>query len=114
MHNLQFAPETVNNYEIGGKFSRHGFLFNFAVFQEDFKNFQLNTFDGTVFIVQNVNGCSTSLNGLDRDQSVNPGSPNFIPPVIAAGSRSTSIPPQEPAPARRTSRLGRTFARHRA
>jgi outer membrane receptor protein involved in Fe transport len=86
VHNLQFAPETVNNYEIGGKFSRHGFLFNFAVFQEDFKNFQLNTFDGTVFIVQNVNGCSTSLNGLDRDQSVNPGSPNFIPPVIAAGS----------------------------
>ena len=68
----------MNNYEIGGKFSRHGFLFNFAVFQEDFKNFQLNTFDGTVFIVQNVNGCSTSLNGLDRDQSFNPGSPNFI------------------------------------
>jgi outer membrane receptor protein involved in Fe transport len=86
VHNLPFAPETVNNYEIGGKFSRHGFLFNFAVFQEDFKNFQLNTFDGTVFIVQNVNGCSSSLNGLDRDQSVNPGSPNFIPPVIAAGS----------------------------
>ena len=86
VHNLQFAPETVNNYEIGGKFSRHGFLLNFAVFQEDFKNFQLNTFDGTVFIVQNVNGCSTSLNGLDRDQSVNPGSPNFIPPVIQPGS----------------------------
>ena len=86
VHNLQFAPETVNNYEIGGKFSRRGFLLNFAVFQEDFKNFQLNTFDGTVFIVQNVNGCSTSLNGQDRDQSVNPGSPNFIPPVIAAGA----------------------------
>jgi iron complex outermembrane recepter protein len=86
VHNLQFAPETVNSYEIGGKISRHGILFNFAVFQEDFTNFQLNTFDGTVFIVQNVNGCSTSLNGLDRDQSVNPGSPNFIPPVIAAGA----------------------------
>ncbi|MFL6721419.1 MAG: TonB-dependent receptor [Sphingomonas sp.] len=86
VHNLQFAPETVNAYEIGGKFARHGFTFNFAVFQQDFKNFQLNTFDGTVFIVQNINGCSTSLNGLDRDQSVNPGSPNFIPPVIAAGA----------------------------
>jgi len=86
VHNLQFAPETVNNYEIGGKFSRHGFLLNFAIFQEDFKNFQLNTFDGTVFIVQNVNGCSTSLNGLDRDQSVNPGATNFVNPVIAAGS----------------------------
>jgi iron complex outermembrane receptor protein len=86
VHNLQFAPETVNNYEIGGKFTRHGFLFNFAIFQEDFKNFQLNTFDGTVFIVQNINGCSTSLNGLDRDQSFFPGSSNFVPPVIAAGS----------------------------
>jgi outer membrane receptor protein involved in Fe transport len=86
VNNLQFAPETVNNYEIGGKFTRHGFLFNVAVFQEDFKNFQLNTFDGTVFIVQNINGCSANLNGQDRDQSVNPGSPNFIPPVIAAGT----------------------------
>ena len=39
-----------------------------------------------MFIVQNVNGCSSSLNGLDRDQSVNPGSANFVPPVIAGGS----------------------------
>ena len=27
------------------------------MFRQDFKNFQLNTFDGTVFIVQNINGC---------------------------------------------------------
>ena len=27
------------------------------MFRQDFKNFQLNTFDGSVFIVQNVNGC---------------------------------------------------------
>jgi iron complex outermembrane recepter protein len=61
-------------------------LFNVAVFREQFKNFQLNTFDGTVFIVQNVNGCSSSLNGLDRDQSTSPGASNFIAPVIAPGA----------------------------
>jgi outer membrane receptor protein involved in Fe transport len=86
VHNLQFAPETNDAFEIGGKFTGHGILFNVAAFKEFFKNFQLNTFDGTVFIVQNINGCSSSLNGLDRDQSVVPGAPNFIPPVIAAGS----------------------------
>ena len=84
--NLQFDPETVNAWEIGGKFSARGILFNVAAFRQDFKNFQLNTFDGSVFIVQNVNGCETSLNGLDRDNSTAPGSANFIPPVIVAGS----------------------------
>src|SRR3954453_6381996 len=75
--NLQFDPETVNAYEVGGKGARGPFMFNFAVFQQDFTNFPLNTFDGTVFIVQNINGCSSDLNGADRGQSVNPGSPNF-------------------------------------
>ena len=84
--NLQFDPETVNAYEIGGKWSHGPFMFNFAVFQQDFENFQLNTFDGTVFIVQNINGCSKDLNGADRDQSFFPGSANFIPPVILPGA----------------------------
>lgn len=84
--NLQFDPETVDAFEIGGKFSRPGFTFNVAVFRQLFKNFQLNTFDGTVFIVQNVNGCTKDLGGADRDQSVNPGASNFIPPAILPGS----------------------------
>jgi outer membrane receptor protein involved in Fe transport len=83
---LQFDPETVDAYEIGGKWGRGPFMFNFAVFQQDFQNFQLNTFDGTVFIVQNINGCSKDLNGADRDQSFFPGAANFIPPVIAPGA----------------------------
>ena len=77
--NLQFDPETVDAFELGGKFSRRGILLNVAVFRQQFKNFQLNTFDGSVFIVQNINGCSSSLNGLDRDQSFNPGSPELHP-----------------------------------
>jgi outer membrane receptor protein involved in Fe transport len=84
--NLQFDPETNDAFEIGGKYSHHGVLFNFAIFREYFKNFQLNTFDGTVFIVQNINGCSNDLNGADRDQSSVPGADNFIPPVIQPGA----------------------------
>ena len=44
--NLQFDPETVDAFELGGKFSRRGILLNVAVFRQQFKNFQLNTFDG--------------------------------------------------------------------
>jgi len=84
--NLQFDPEIVDAFELGGKWSRRGFIFNFALFRQQFKNFQLNTFDGTVFIVQNINGCGQDLGAGDTDQSVNPGASNFIPPVIAPGS----------------------------
>jgi outer membrane receptor protein involved in Fe transport len=83
---LQFDPEIVDAFELGAKYSQRGFTFNVALFRQLFKNFQLNTFDGTVFIVQNVNGCKSDLGGADRDQSVNPGSPNFIPPVVAPGA----------------------------
>jgi iron complex outermembrane recepter protein len=84
--NLQFDPETVNAYEIGAKYATGPFSLSGAIFRQDFKNFQLNTFDGTVFIVQNINGCSASLNGADRDQSVRVGAANFVNPTIVAGS----------------------------
>src|SRR3546814_6148603 len=29
--------------------------------REEFSNFQLNTFNGTSFVVQNINGCGTAL-----------------------------------------------------
>ena len=83
--NLQFDPETVNAFEVGGKFSARGVTFNVALFRQDFKNFQLNTFDGTVFIVQNVNGCSDDLNDLDEDQSKFATAPNFNAAAAATG-----------------------------
>ncbi|MGI8611534.1 MAG: TonB-dependent receptor domain-containing protein, partial [Sphingomicrobium sp.] len=83
---LQFDPETVTAYELGAKYSSRHFSLNVALFRQEFKNFQLNTFDGTVFLVQNVNGCESDLNGADRDQSSNPGSPNFIAPVVTRGA----------------------------
>ncbi|HEX8382809.1 MAG TPA: TonB-dependent receptor [Sphingomonas sp.] len=74
---LQFEPETVNAYEIGAKYATGPFTLTVAGFRQEFSSFQLNTFDGTVFIVQNVNGCTSSLSGADRDQSKFAAAPNF-------------------------------------
>jgi outer membrane receptor protein involved in Fe transport len=67
--NLQFDSEINNAYELGAKFSRGPVTLNAVVFRQDFENFQLNTFNGTVFLVQTINGCQTDLNGGDRDLS---------------------------------------------
>ncbi|KTF69828.1 TonB-dependent receptor [Sphingomonas sp. HT-1] len=69
VRNLRFDPETVNAYELGLKYSAHKLTANVALYRSEFTNFQLNTFNGTNFIVQNIGGCSTSLNGTDRDNS---------------------------------------------
>jgi len=81
--NLQFDPEINTAYEIGAKFSRGPLTLNAVLFRQDFKNFQLNTFNGTVFLVQTVNGCGVDLGGADRDQSILPGAPNFVAPPPA-------------------------------
>lgn len=67
--NLQFDPEKVDSYEIGAKYSSGGFNLGVSLFRSDFSSFQLNTFNGTVFLVQNINGCETDLGGADRDAS---------------------------------------------
>jgi iron complex outermembrane receptor protein len=67
--NLQFDPELVTSYELGAKYATGPFSAGLTFFRSDFKNFQLNTFNGTVFLVQNVNGCTSDLAGGDRDQS---------------------------------------------
>jgi outer membrane receptor protein involved in Fe transport len=59
--NLEFDAETVDAFELGFKFTRRNFIFNVAAFRQQFSNFQLNTFNGAVFLVQNVNGCGTAL-----------------------------------------------------
>ncbi len=87
--NLQFDPETVNAFEIGAKYATGPFSLSVAAFRQEFKNFQLNTFDGTVFIVQNVNGCTTDLGGADRDQSKFTGAPNYNAGAAASGACST-------------------------
>jgi iron complex outermembrane receptor protein len=66
---LRFDPETVNAYEVGLKLSTRQFTLNVAAFRQEFKNFQLNTFNGTVYVVQNIGSCANSLNGGDQDGS---------------------------------------------
>jgi iron complex outermembrane receptor protein len=67
---LRFEPEKVDAYELGAKYNRKGFNLNVALFMERFKTFQLNTFNGSIFIVQNIASCKTSLAGTDRDNSL--------------------------------------------
>lgn len=58
---LRFAAEKVDAFEIGLKYSTAGFSANIAAFRQEFENFQLNTFNGTSFVVQNINGCDGAL-----------------------------------------------------
>jgi iron complex outermembrane receptor protein len=71
--NLQFDQEIVDAFELGAKYSSGPLTINLALFRQQFENFQLNTFNGTVFLVQTVNGCSTDLGGGDRDLSATTG-----------------------------------------
>lgn len=54
---LGFRPEKVDAWEIGFKLKRRGLGLNVAAFRQLFRAFQLNTFNGTSFIVQNIVGC---------------------------------------------------------
>jgi outer membrane receptor protein involved in Fe transport len=66
---LQFKPETNDAFEIGAKYNGHGFDLNVAIFHELFRNFQLNTFNGLNFVVENINACKTDLGGADTDNN---------------------------------------------
>ena len=67
---LRFEPEKVDAFEVGAKYNRKGFNLNVALFLEQFRTFQLNTFNGSIFIVQNIASCKTSLGGADSDNSL--------------------------------------------
>ncbi len=90
--NLQFDAEIVDSFEVGFKLTRPGFLLNIAGFHQMFSNFQLNTFNGSSFIVQNIAGCSTDLGETDQDIG---GAANATgacsPDEVTAGVTSTGI-----------------------
>jgi len=67
--NLQFDQEEVDAYEVGVKYAGRSLTVSLAAFRQEFTNFQINTFNGSVFLVQNINGCDTDLGGADRDAS---------------------------------------------
>ena len=69
LNDLRFHPELVDSYELGAKFNGRGIDVNVALFDEEFSNFQLNTFNGVNFVVENINSCSADLGGADTDNS---------------------------------------------
>lgn len=86
--NLQFEEETVDAFEIGAKYQTRQFGVSVAAFRQEFTNFQLNTFNGSVFLVQNINACKDDLGGADRDNSAATGacaSDRTKPGVVAKG-----------------------------
>ena len=85
---LQFDEETVDAYEIGLKYANRQWSLGLTAFRQEFSNFQLNTFNGSVFLVQNINGCGTDLDGLDRDASATTGAcdaDDVTPGVVSQG-----------------------------
>ncbi|MFA6219047.1 MAG: TonB-dependent receptor [Erythrobacter sp.] len=95
--NLQFDAETVDAYELGVKYAGRKWGFSIAAFRQEFSNFQLNTFNGSVFLVQTINGCDTDLTGADRDASAATGIcavEDVAPGVVAEGFEvETSLRP---------------------
>lgn len=74
VENLQFDPELVNSYEVGAKYSTGPLSVSLSLFRSDFKNFQLNTFNGSVFLVQTINGCESDLAAAGNPQNLPVGS----------------------------------------
>ncbi len=86
--NLQFDAETVDAFELGFKYTGRNFIFNVAAFHQRFSNFQLNTFNGSVFLVQNINGCGADLGTTDSDASNATGAcavDDVVPGVLSTG-----------------------------
>ena len=68
-NDLKFAPEINDAIELGMKYNGIGIDLNVALFHQLFRDFQLNTFNGLNFVVENVNSCKTDLNNADEDNS---------------------------------------------
>ena len=67
---LRFDPELNDAWELGLKYDGPGIDVNIAIFRQDFKDFQLNTFNGINFEVENVNSCSAlDVTNGDTDNS---------------------------------------------
>jgi|KBSSwiStaDraftv2_1062776.scaffolds.fasta_scaffold49343_2 outer membrane receptor protein involved in Fe transport len=72
---LRFAPEKVDAFEVGAKYRGRGFRVAATLFYQMFDDFQLNTFNGLSFVVENISGCSSLAGGsnADGDLDVSPG-----------------------------------------
>ena len=85
---LRFDPEINDAFELGAKYNGRGFDVNVAAFQQDFKDFQLNLFNGIAFEVETVNSCDEDLNGGDTDNS---GTTGTCDGKLRSGVRSRGV-----------------------
>lgn len=88
---LQFDPELVDSYELGAKYSTGPFSLSVSAFRSDFSNFQLNTFDGSVFLVATVNGCSNLVGGSAADSDNNAATGTCAPGDVTYGVRTQGV-----------------------
>ncbi len=67
IRNTEFSGEFVNSYEVGAKSTLldRKLLLNATLFYQEFTNFQLNTFNGLVFVVDSVPKLRSE--GIDTD-----------------------------------------------
>ena len=86
--NLQFDPELVDSYEIGAKYSGGPLSVSLSAFRSDFSNFQLNTFNGSVFLVATVNGCSNLIGGPGADSDLSNATGTCAPGDVTYGVRT--------------------------
>ncbi|APZ99924.1 TonB-dependent receptor [Sphingopyxis sp. QXT-31] len=111
--NLQFDPELVDSYEIGAKYATGPFSLSLSAFRSDFSNFQLNTFNGTVFLVQTINGCSDLVGGPDADTDLSSATGTCAAGDVGYGVRTQGVEIEAqlvPAPNFRMA-AGLTYAR---
>ena len=88
---LQFDPELVDSYEVGAKYSNGPFGLSVSAFRSDFSNFQLNTFDGSVFLVATVNGCNDLVGGPNADTDLSAATGTCAPGDVTYGVRTQGV-----------------------
>jgi iron complex outermembrane recepter protein len=88
---LQFDPELVDSYEVGAKYATGPFSLSVSGFRSDFSNFQLNTFNGTVFLVQTINGCSNLVGGPAADTDTSSATGTCAAGDVSYGVRTQGV-----------------------
>ena len=89
--NLEFKPEINDAIELGMKYNGAGIDVNVAVFHQLFRDFQLNTFNGVNFIVENINSCEDDLEGADTDNVTLPAETGACDGDTRAGVKSRGV-----------------------
>ena len=73
---LRFDAEKVDAFEVGAKYRGRGFRLAATGFYQLFSAFQLNTFNGIGYIVENIEGCDDLAGGSGADS-------DLVPPATA-------------------------------